>query len=277
MRASARELALIDDQIFVADWPALEIALQDFARAGRVTRLRGKRRAGDMRRHAMMRHAAPRMVLRRWLREPDIARIAGKLTAFERPHDGIAVADFSARRVHDISAALHLGNHSVVEEMLGLRMQRTIDGDDIADLDHVLDVWMPGQIEFFFHRLRQPVAVIIVQMHIEGFQAFQHGKANAAGGDRADMHAFDVIGTLDAIGDVPAALHHPLIGRNVIANERQDHHDHVLGNADRIAVGDFGDSNLVVHRRLKIGVIGTNAGGDNKLQFGALAIRSAVR
>jgi len=71
-----------------------------------------------MRRHAMMRHAAPRMVLRRWLRKPDIARIAGKLAAFERPHDGIAVADFSARRVHDISAALHLGNHSVVEEML---------------------------------------------------------------------------------------------------------------------------------------------------------------
>src|SRR5208283_160759 len=95
--AGARELALIDDQIFVADGPALEIALQDFARAGRVTRLRGERRAGDMRRHAMMRHAAPRMVLRCWLREPDIARIAGELAAFERPHDGIAVADFSAR------------------------------------------------------------------------------------------------------------------------------------------------------------------------------------
>jgi len=96
-------------------------------------------------------------------------------------------------------------------------MQRAIDGDDIADLDHVLDVWMPGNVQFFFHRLRQPVAVIIVQMHIEGFQAFQHGKANAAGGDGAGMHAFDVIGALDAIGDVPAALHHPLIGRNVIA------------------------------------------------------------
>jgi len=63
MCASAREPALIDDQIFVADWPALEIALQIRA-CRRVTRLRGQRRAGDMRRHAMMRHAAPRMVLR---------------------------------------------------------------------------------------------------------------------------------------------------------------------------------------------------------------------
>ena len=107
-------------------------------------------------------------------------------------------------------------------------------------------------------------------MHIEGFQAPQHGKANAAGGDGADMHAFDVIGALDAIGDVPAALHHPLIGRNVIANERQDHHDHMLGNADRIAEGDLGDCDLVFHRRLKVGVIRTNAGGDHKLQFGRL-------
>jgi len=104
--------------------------------------------------------------------------------------------------------------------MLGLRMQRTIDGDDIADLDHVLDVWMPGQIEFFFHRLRQSVAVIIVQVHVEGFQAPQHGETDAARRDRAHMHAFDVIGALDAVGDVPAALHHPLIGRDIIADER---------------------------------------------------------
>ena len=78
---------------------------------------------------------------------------------------------------------------------------------------------MPGEVQLFFDRLRQTVAVIIVQMHIEGFQAPQYGKPNAAGGDGADMHAFDVIGALHAIGDIPAALHHPLIGRNVIAHE----------------------------------------------------------
>src|SRR5580704_2331365 len=42
MRAGTRELAFVDDQILVADRPALEIAFQDFARAGRVARLRGK-------------------------------------------------------------------------------------------------------------------------------------------------------------------------------------------------------------------------------------------
>ena len=104
-------------------------------------------------------------------------------------------------------------------------------------------------------------------MHIEGFQALQHGKANAAGGDGADMHAFDVIGALDAVGDVPAALHHPLIGRNVIAHEREDHHDHMLGDADRIAEGDFGDCDTLVHRRLKIGVIGADSRSDHEFKF----------
>ena len=47
---------------------------------------------------------------------------------------------------------------------------------DIADLDHVLDVWMPGEVQFFFHRLWQTMPVEIVQMHVERFQAPQHGE-----------------------------------------------------------------------------------------------------
>src|SRR3546814_8204986 len=38
-RARAGELAAVDDQIFVANRAALEIAFQDLARAGRITRL----------------------------------------------------------------------------------------------------------------------------------------------------------------------------------------------------------------------------------------------
>jgi hypothetical protein len=53
--------------------------------------------------------------------------------------------------------------------MLGLRMERAIDSDDVADFDHLLDVWMPGYIQLFLDRLRQTMAVIIMQMHIEGF------------------------------------------------------------------------------------------------------------
>ena len=83
-----------------------EIALEDLACAGRVTRLRRQRRPGNVRSHAVMRHRPPRMVLRRRLREPDVAGISGELAALERADDGIAVAQLAARRVDQISAAL---------------------------------------------------------------------------------------------------------------------------------------------------------------------------
>src|SRR5207253_1934962 len=67
MRPGARELSFVDDQILVADRPALEIALEDFARASRVARLCGKRCPGDMGCHPMVRHGAPRMIVRRRL------------------------------------------------------------------------------------------------------------------------------------------------------------------------------------------------------------------
>src|ERR1700730_13900596 len=129
MRAYTSEFALLDDQIFVANGSPLEIAFEDFAGARRVARLCGERCPRDVRRHSVMRHGAPRMIYCRWLREPDVTGVAGELAAFERAHDRVAVADFSACRVHDISPTFHFRKHRIVEEVLGLGMQRAVDGD----------------------------------------------------------------------------------------------------------------------------------------------------
>ena len=73
----------------------------------------------------------------------------------------------------------------------------------------LLDVGMEGEIQLLLHRLGQPVAVGVMQMHVERLQPPQHRQADAPGGDGADVHALEIIGPLDAVGDVPAALHHP--------------------------------------------------------------------
>ena len=78
--------------------------------------------------------------LRRRLREPHVARVSGELAALQRPHDGVAIADFAARGVHDVGAALHLGDELVVEEVLGLWMQRRVDRHHVADLHERLHV-----------------------------------------------------------------------------------------------------------------------------------------
>ena len=141
-----------------------EIAFEDLARAGGVARLRRQRGAGDVRRHAVMRHGAPGMVLRRRLREPDVAGIARELAALQRADDGVAVADLAARGVHEIGAALHHADQLVVEQVLGLGMQRRVDGDHVADLDQRLDVRVEGEAELLLDLLRQAVLVGVVQL-----------------------------------------------------------------------------------------------------------------
>jgi hypothetical protein len=98
-------------------------------------------------------------------------RITGKLIAFEGADDGVTVADFAARSVHEISATLHFGEKLVVEEALGFRMKWRIDRDDVADLDHVLEIGMPNETKFLFDRLGQSMPFEVVQVHVEGLQS----------------------------------------------------------------------------------------------------------
>src|SRR5258708_33775141 len=104
------------------------------------------------------------------------------------------------------------------------------------------------------------MAIGVVQLHIERFQPAQPRQTYTASGYRAHSHTFHVIRTRHAIPDVPTALHHPLIRGDVIAHERKDHHHHVLGDADAVAVGHLGDGDAPVNRGLEIGVIGADAG-----------------
>ena len=112
----------------------------------------------------------------------------------------------------------------------------------------------------------EPVLVGVVQVDVERLEAAEHAEADAAGAERADRHALQVVGALHAVGDVPAALRHPLVGRDVVAHQREDHHHDVLGDADAVGVRDLGDGDAVLHRRLQVDVVGADAGGDRQLQ-----------
>ena len=63
------------------------------------------------------------------------------------------------------------------------------------------------------------MAVGVMQFHVEGLEAAQHCGAYAPGGDRSDYHSFHIVGSGNAVGDVPALVHHPLVSRNVVANQ----------------------------------------------------------
>src|SRR5271157_3058295 len=142
-----------------------------------------------MRRHSMMRHGPPGMIIGRRLRKPYVARVACELTAFEGPDDCVAIANLAARGVHEISPPLHFREQVVVEEVLRFRMKRRIDRNNVTDFDHVLDIGMPSEAQLLLDRLGEPMSVEIMKMHVEGPQAAEHGEADTTGGDTADVHA----------------------------------------------------------------------------------------
>ena len=106
-----------------------------------------------------------------------------------------------------------------------------------------------------------------MQLHVEGLEALQHGQADAAGGHGAHGHALDIVGAGHAIGDVPAAFHDPVVGRDVVAHEAEDHHHDMFGNADAIAVGHLGDGDAAIHGGLEIDMVRADAGGDGELEL----------
>jgi hypothetical protein len=65
-----------------------------------------------------------------------------------------------------------------------------------------------------------------MEFDVERLEAAQHGKADAPRGDRAHLHGFEIVRALDAIRDIPSALEYPLMGRKIIADQRQSIQQH---------------------------------------------------
>src|SRR5450830_2166450 len=126
--ADASQLAALDDQVLVANRPVLEITLESFPRASRITGLGRQAGAGDMRGHAVVGHGAPRVIFGGRWREPDVTGITGQLTAFQRRRDGIPITELAASGVDQIGAALEVLQRLGVDHVLGFRVQRAVEG-----------------------------------------------------------------------------------------------------------------------------------------------------
>ena len=116
-----------------------------------------------------------------------------------------------------------------------------VDRDHVADTHHRLGVRVVGHAELALDLLRKSVSIGVVQSHLKRLQPPEYSRTDPTGSDRPDLHPFEVVRPGDAVGDVPAALDDPLIRGDVVADQRQDHHHHMLGHADAVGIGDLGD------------------------------------
>jgi hypothetical protein len=121
------------------------------------------------------------------------------------------VADLGSRRVHQVRPPAHLGEHGLVEEILGLRVERGVDRHDVTFGHHRRRIGVEGQVELTLDVVGQAVFFRVMQVHVEGLETTEDGQPDAAGGDGSHRHALEVIGTFDAVRDVPTAPYHPSV------------------------------------------------------------------
>src|SRR5882757_41333 len=106
-----------------------------------------------------------------------------------------------------------------------------------------------------------------MELHIKWLEAFKDSETDTAGGDTTHVHSFKVIGALDAIGNIPTPFDHPLIRRDVVAYERQNHHDNVLRYTDAVRVCDLRNGDPMLDGRFEIDVIGPNTSSDRQFEL----------
>src|SRR6185437_5322441 len=100
---------------------------------------------------------------------------------------------------------------AIVEEAFGRRVEGGVDGDDVAHGDEGVGVGMEGELEFVFLLGGKSVLVRVAEIPVEGAEASEDGQAYPAGGDGPDRHPLEVVGALDAVGDVPTTAASPVV------------------------------------------------------------------
>ena len=157
-------------------------------------------------RHSVMGHRPPGMISGCRLRKPYVTGVPGELSAFECSHDGISIADLSPGGVDDVSTPFHRRDELVVEEMLGLGVQRSVDRDDVAMRHHRRRALVEAETELALDLSRQAVAIRVMKLDVERLQPPQDGKADASSGHRPNRHALEVVGPFDTVGDIPTPV-----------------------------------------------------------------------
>ena len=114
------------------------------------------------------------------------------------------------------------------------------------------------------------MTVRVVQPDLEGLEPPQHRRADPPCPHGPDLHALQVIGPRYAVGDVPAPVDHPLVRRDVVAHQREDHHHHVLRDADAVREGHLRHGDAVLDGRVDVDVVGADPRRHRQLELGRL-------
>lgn len=142
---------------------------------------------------------------------------------------------------------LHLADELLVEETLGLLVQRAVDGDNVALGKHFLEVLNAAAANLLLLLRGQGLVVVVEELlAVERLEAAEDTLTNAADGNGTDNLVLKVVLLLGDSSDVPFAALDLLVGGNKVADKDKDSHDDVLSDGDDIAAGDLGNGDAAI-------------------------------
>lgn len=204
------------------------------------------------------------------LGEPDITTVAGEVARLEGLSDVLLDDDGTTGSVDEVRALLHLGDELLVEETLGLLVQRAVDGDNVTLGKHLLEVLDAAAANLLLLLGAQGLVVEVEKLlAVEGLEAAENTLTDAADGDGTDNLVLKIVLLLGNSSDVPVAALDLLVGRHKVADEDEDGHDDVLGNRDDVGASDLSDGDTTVGGvgSIEVDVVGTNTGSDGDLEL----------
>lgn len=268
-----------------------KVTLQNGLGTGSVPLLGIERRTGHVSDHGVsaaegVLGVAEGVVLRRWLREPDVATVSAEVTGLESLGDVLLDDDGATRGVDKPRACLnqrclapylkalhtllHLGNQILVEQAAGLLVQRAVDGDNVALAEHLLEaIDSPGADFLLDLGLERLVIEVEELLALERLQSPQDTLADSANSNRTHDLVFQVVFVLGDLRNVPVPALDLLVGRDEVADKGEDGHDDMLGNGNDVGPSDFGNGNAAIGlvRGIEVDVVGPNAGSNGNLEL----------
>lgn len=251
-----------------------EVAVENILGTLSITDLSIDRSTGHMGNHGVT--ATPgtldvteRVVLRSGLGEPDVTAVSAQVTALDGLGNILLDHDGTTSGVDEPCALLHLGDQFLVEEALGLLVQRAVDGNHITLSEHFLETVNATAANLLLYlRLQRLVVVVKELLAVEGLKTTQDTFTDTADGNGSDNLVLQVVFVLGNRSNVPVSVANLVVCGNKVTDKSKDSHDDVFGNGHDVGASDFSDGHTTVGLvgRVEVDVVGTNTGSHSKLQ-----------
>ena len=115
------------------------------------------------------------------LREPDIAHVASNLSGLESLNNVLGDTDSSSSGVDEPGTILHVGNELLVEEALGGGVQRTVDGDNVTEREHLLERLHSSTANLLLDISGHGLVVVVEHLHgVEGLASLEYSLTNSS-------------------------------------------------------------------------------------------------